>query len=531
MAPGDAANSSRSSAPFPAVLVLAAGAIFAISLQSLVRQPVFYSGDAGMKLLMARQFATGRAGFDLILPGPQWASEIRSRGFMPFGKPFILELDGRIVPNSPLTFPLISAPFLAVGGWRGLYVLPFISLLAIWWWGWHLGRRLRFTPLEQTICLAALVFGSHATVYSAMFWEHLPAAALAMWGIYPLLVAEYKPPSVRAALTGGVLAGLSAWLRPECICLAGLAIVVWAIPLRRQQRTRSWLAFAISAAAVIAVFMTLNLLLYGYPLGAHSLEVVRDRSLADRIGRDIPRIARELSGLLVIYCPLAVLAALLAIRMRFGKVADSPPSRLLGLMAWFGMLLLSATILISPSDGGFQWGPRYLIPLAVLFMPAVGLCLAALRAAGRRLERAIVLVLICLALAFSILENTAMAAADLRDNYALRVRPALEYLQMHGDSPVVSTDQFVAQELAWRMDKQPFFAIDPRTGEEDRLLELAGMFSKAGQTRFTFIRAFYGPRRPPLEPRVLTGDGVRVDLRPVGQIGLYYDIYDGVIRH
>ena len=177
------------------LLVLVTAVVFCAILLSFVREPVFFL-DGGMKLLATQQFANGVFTSEVRLPAETWVKRLWERGYYPLEPPFVFPLDGAIVFGQPLIFPAATAPFYAFFGYRGLYVLPVVSflLLAI---GMHVGaRRIGLSPSVVAIAHAGWVT-SYLTLYSAIFWEHIPGTMLAVWGIVPVVegLSPREPPS------------------------------------------------------------------------------------------------------------------------------------------------------------------------------------------------------------------------------------------------------------------------------------------------------------------------------------------------
>jgi hypothetical protein len=148
------------------LLILIAGAACSATFLSFVRGPVFYSGDGGMKLLMTQQFAKGVFTSELRLPAEDWVKGLWASGYYPLEPPFVFEVNDRHVVGQPLTFPAASAPFYALFGYRGLYVLPAASFLLLAA-AMHVGgRRLGLSPEAMAVAHAGWVT-SYLVLYSS----------------------------------------------------------------------------------------------------------------------------------------------------------------------------------------------------------------------------------------------------------------------------------------------------------------------------------------------------------------------------
>src|SRR5687767_7929006 len=115
----------------PSLLALALGVGWSLYLQTLVRPGVFTTGDLGSKFLLTRQLAEAGLHLDLRLPGDPWVKEPWRQGLHPW--PFaVRQRHGREYLFYPVTFPIVSAPFYRVFGYRGLYVLPLVATWVTW---------------------------------------------------------------------------------------------------------------------------------------------------------------------------------------------------------------------------------------------------------------------------------------------------------------------------------------------------------------------------------------------------------------
>jgi hypothetical protein len=87
---------------------------------------VFFSGDAELKALLAKQFSSGQFRFDLNLPVEQWVRNLWQNGLYPFQERFVYNRFGQYYITFPFTFPLVTAPFQALFGYRGLYSISHV---------------------------------------------------------------------------------------------------------------------------------------------------------------------------------------------------------------------------------------------------------------------------------------------------------------------------------------------------------------------------------------------------------------------
>src|SRR6185503_10494436 len=109
---------------------------------------------------------------------------------------------------------------------------------------------------------------------------------LAFSGCALLFASPAPGPSVRTAMTGGLLLGLAPLLREESFLLTVL-VAGWAVGERwlgadlLGQRARPALLGLLAGTACVASW---NLMLHGHPLGMHALTVMQIRAQA-QMGR------------------------------------------------------------------------------------------------------------------------------------------------------------------------------------------------------------------------------------------------------
>jgi len=272
----------------PPLAVILSGLIFSLYLLSQVPDDIYFSGDAGLKALLARQFSSGKLNFDLILTVPSWVHNLWDSGLYPFEPPFSYKITNRYYITFPFTFPLVTAPFHALFGYRGFYIVPLLSTWVIWFNFYRICQFFQVSVIATSVGLATLIFASPLTMYSAMYWEHTLAVSLAFSGLVIVLSKGEKTFTQKDAVTSGVLIGLSVWFRPEFLALVVILLPLILISYRfklgkfnilDEQKT----IFIVALFATIVCFFTVNQLIYNHPLGAHSLQVVEEFSLQTRL--------------------------------------------------------------------------------------------------------------------------------------------------------------------------------------------------------------------------------------------------------
>ena len=366
------------------------GILLTLWIQTFTRDGVVFSGDGGLKALLAQQLSRQLAAGDLTLdmalqlPAADWVEAVWQQGLYPFTPPFVYEVGAKHFITFPFTFPLVSAPFYALLGDRGLYVVPLVALWSIWLRFWQIGRRAGWSMVTLCLGLVSLVFASPLTLYGGMYWEHTLAVALAFWGVSILLFAKDGVLangttaslgfSHSRLLAGGVLVGLAVWFRPEFLCLVAaialLSIVGWLIPRWQLSPSLSFTQVLIligSMVGSVGLFFVLNTSIYGHPLGIHAIQIVEESSLSTQIAQAKDGY-QQMFGTLWRYFPVVIVVALAAcLSPEFKKKSgqrDPVPARFA--LALSILFALSVPLIVPPGAGGKQWGPRFYLILVPL---------------------------------------------------------------------------------------------------------------------------------------------------------------------
>jgi len=482
------------------LLVLATGMLLTFALVLQIPDGVFFSCDGGVKYRMALQYERGELKPFLELKKEGWAAVGREHGYSPLAPPFFWELDGRSYPAFPPAFPLLSTPGYRQAGFRGLLVLPLLSIWLLWLVFIQTCRVLDLGPTAVVTATTALVFASPLSLYGAMFWEHAPAVLLTFLGFW---YAACRRPGRGLAMFTGVAVGTAVWMRPECIFVA-VFLCGFALHRARQRRGAHGLAFIGAAAAPILLFFCCNALVYGHPLGIHFRQISGGVSQFGQVFSLSPgqRLTGALTGagrmtvLLLVYFPL-VLCPLVTVLAK--PLPDPRWRRMAMLVSGFVPFLIAGVSLILPVDniGGKQIGPRYLLclipPVCLLF----GILMDRFRERGPRW----VVIVLLLPLLWGGWKGPVEGAGKLILNYTQRVYPALAYLREQEGAVIGVNTQHLCYELADLWESHHFFAAATAT-------ELSGL---ARRLKNRGIHSFYyycHPDQPSgeqgLDPQALT---------------------------
>lgn len=472
-------TSTRTASRIVAV-ILAAGILFMLYLQSGITDEVFFNGDGGLKLLMTKQYAAGDFSSDLRLPAPSWAHRAWSEGLYPFHPPFVYTIGDRHYQAFPIYLPLITSPFYKYMGLRGLYAIPIGALLILWFSFRASCRRLGIGSGITSIVLINLIFSTPLTLYTAMYWEHTIAVALAFAGLSMVLIPPTGRVTKGRACAAGVLSGLSAWFRPEMLSLlAILSVIMYLSPHLRRTYTRKAL-FLASALSTVLISWVVNLALSGHLLGFHSWQVLYGPGWPTRLSR-YWELQSVLSSELLLFLPALVFPVAYSVAsFRGGRKAWTPPmAELLSI----GVLLVLALPLTVPNSGGGRWGPRYLLILAPVISLLAALALRKTLELRGRLVRYLGSAVLILTMGFGFQKNAIEGTISVRQDYVRRVLPALNYIRGQDAEVVVVSRQWISQDLAAALPTKIFF----RTTTSADLAKLAPMLHESGNQQFIYL--------------------------------------------
>jgi hypothetical protein len=338
---------------------LAAGAAVAVIAAVLVLlarglpAATFYAGDPGVKLIAARHA--------IAHPSNPSAIPLPAIGGAPVDAvdPFFVVHGDHSHPITSALFPLVSAPFIALFGLRGAYLLPAVGLLLALAAAAALAVRL--DPGRRAAGVVVGVFLAMPLLfYGLEFWEHTLAAGFAVWAAALFVRGGWT--GRRLVLTG-VLFGIAALLRPEALWFA-VAVLACSrlLPSPPPRRT-----IAIVAAGVAAALAPLEL----YTL-AHFGSLVPQHLAGNPavVSGDWMAVRRTIVSSWFLSTGTASLwRAAPALALAPLALARGAGGGRLFLLA-VALVDTGLVVFTAPNDGGSQWGPRYLllagVPLAIL---------------------------------------------------------------------------------------------------------------------------------------------------------------------
>ncbi len=516
---------------FPLVVILA-GILFSLYLQWQIPDGVFFSGDAGLKALLAQQFSAGNFRFDLDVPADQWVRDLWKNGLYPFDEPFVYNRYNRYYITFPFTFPLVSAPFHALFGYRGFYIIPLISLWAIWLSFYLACQRLKLKSVSTSIALATLIFASPLSIYSATYWEHTLAVALNFHGISTLLIPGSQGLSKKDAALSGILIGLSVWFREEILgMVAFLCILVYAASLL-MIRKLEFLAkrkeiFVFSMIATIAGFFVLNTLIYHHPLGMHSVQIVEKFSFSDRLNQGLDNF-KQMGLDLFYYFPITFFTILY---LPFSIVIKKKIKLTIQMKIFYlicFLFIVAVALMVPPGAGGKQWGPRFLLVLIPLISLIGIIELKFIRRIAKWGLRYIGLAIFFVLFLIGVYINTYQSTDFISDNYQ-RISPAIQFLRSQPDTVVAMSHQYVAQVLEAGVKNKVFFKAE----NAQDLKSLGAALIGQGKQKFLYMCYPYRPCEIPEEKPEdlkfsLKNQTFTIKLSSLGKFGIY-PTYDALL--
>jgi hypothetical protein len=181
-------------------LVYVLGVIYLCVLLSFSKEQFFYSEDGGLKFLMLSEYLNGDWNSTLDIQHNAWEETLWQEGMYPFRAPFVYQTEyGRVCAFPPF-FSMLSTPFYAMFGYRGLYIIPCLSVLFLWGLFISLGIKMNVRPFTLLLGFTAIVFASSLTLYGAIFWEHTLAALCVFASLYFCILQRKSPEGLQHSI-------------------------------------------------------------------------------------------------------------------------------------------------------------------------------------------------------------------------------------------------------------------------------------------------------------------------------------------
>ncbi|MCC6794465.1 MAG: DUF2029 domain-containing protein [Candidatus Hydrogenedentes bacterium] len=462
------------------LLVLTAGIVATLLLQLAVpSMEVFWSGDGGLKNLQAKQFAHGDMHVDLRLTEKEWVRTAWDEGLHPgeYGN-YIYKIDGKYFSVFPYPFPLVSAPFYALFGDRGYYVIPVIALWVVWITIYLAMQRACIDPWMKALLMLSLVFAMPVTLYAATFWEHTLGLALAMTGIvYTLRYDDFEPGKTGPLLAGGAL-GFAVWFRPETLALTAILLPAAFLWRRRALTFRGWLLFSVAAVGVSILFFVVNYWIYGHPLGTHGIQM-RSTEIAATTPHAIVDRFVSMAKMTIRFAPVGgFVAAIFAVLLISKRIVWQSEYVYLTVVA---IVFFPLMVYMVPSDGGFQPGPRFVF---IAFLLMILIAAYAWRAVPRNYALRVALSVLLIGTILVGVKRSAISETRwLIKQYDERVLPAYMFLAKRDEQVVALSRVEILLELGGLVEQKDFFAAF----DDEKFSKMIEVFRAQKINKFLYI--------------------------------------------
>lgn len=383
----------------------------------------FASSDAGVKLWQVQSIVrTGRLDAPIDNAGAQYDPDHQ---YTPFLAPWFFWENGQPYSEYISPFIWGSAVFYAWLGHAGLLVLPWLagvsSLILTAWLAWRV-RPDRWAALAPLL----IGLSSPLLVYSLEFWEHTPGVCLALLALVGIVKATDRSPwrwlIIAGAATGvGLTMRAELYVFPFALAI-GLFTLRSVLPLPRALIGLAagglltagpwWLYQFVRWGSPFGPRVTQNVPLLGgtdmlarlgdatgrnwtmlWPAGGAGLEILAVLAIAALVLAGLITLGRRQQvqrwAFVLLVASISATAAVLLARVTFWNVDGalrpddlvstfpliclilvapiwrvksvrfSPETQFLAII---GLTFSALVVIISPFQGGVQWGPRLLLP-------------------------------------------------------------------------------------------------------------------------------------------------------------------------
>jgi len=449
-------------------LVVLAGVAWTLHLAGGVDEPIFFSGDGGLKYLNLQQIQRGHWGNDIVPPDQPWVRDLWARDLGPFKlNVYVHHHDGRYLTQYLITLAALAAPFEAVLGPVGMLVPALLGA----WLGWVLCVRLVHREMDDRwlglLVIAHVIFATPLTVYAALFWEHTLGALFGLVAWLPVMVHRRWPTPIIALC--GLAGGLCTWLRPEAVVLPFILLPTVLVACWLGGRLRQWPVYFAAQVIGYLSFIVYNKLTLGSLLGL-APKAVTERSafsILDRFriggGLLFDGVAELCTDApLVMLAPIMVAALIVVIRRR-----DERRQQHWSWLLWLasGLVTLAMISLVAPNLSGKRIGPRYLFVVLPVLMLAIGFSLNALLPATRRhVWRWVGLVVLLVMFGFGFKKSTIEHGRTVERENRQRIKPALVMLRERPEQVIVGLHQYEMAEISSLLHDKVLLRAETREG-------------------------------------------------------------------
>jgi hypothetical protein len=227
----------------------------------------YWSGDSALKILQADIFRESSFGqVALPDPGSEWDPEGR---YFAYRRPFAIEMQGEHYCVYPVIFTLFTAVLQTVLGKWATVLLPALGGGLLVYFSGRLAEKI--LPGRGMTGALLTAFAGPVLVYSCQIWEHTPAAACMIAGIW-VLVRKWESNPFLVWLPAGALLAAGVWFRTEGLVFFAAVVAASFFWSGRSWKQSFYHSLLLSAGFLLGMipFMIVNGLIYGLPLGPHA---------------------------------------------------------------------------------------------------------------------------------------------------------------------------------------------------------------------------------------------------------------------
>lgn len=428
---------------------------------SFVNDEVFFSGDGGIKALMIKQYADNGWNAAFHLNASKATVTLWDQGLYPFREPFVYRVDNGWMSAFPPYFSLLNTPLYMAFGYKGLYVIPALSLIAVWGLFVRLSQQLKLEFKQLLMGLAFLIFGSSLTIYAGIFWEHTLATLCSFIGLYFIITNQiHDTQTAMLACVCGMLAGLSLWLRPEALFML-LAYGFWAIRETYRGRVKPRY-FLLGLGLIVMGFFLANYILLGEVTGIHSRQITEGFDAIQRVKKAL-YIFAVLCAKAALFDPIWVLILplggfyLYKSRQQLYPFYNGDLRGILLLLGCFVAFYYVTIIWILPNSGGLNWGIRYSL-IATPIGPLLAMILY--QESKNWKHRFPLTPIILILLVAGLYQNIIRANDFVYSNYNGDKLTAIKYLREHPKAMLLMSNQNLSAEYQALMPSTEFLLTD-----------------------------------------------------------------------
>lgn len=254
-------NTVSSRRCIPLLLLAALAVLYGVLAWGILPGHVFLSPDEGQRFVQVQSYVRSRwSTAAMEYPG----RELDPAGdYIPVPAVRVQASDGvRFYVRYPDLFALLSSFFYALLGYGGLYVIPLLCGVGVAGVTYLLAREFDVRMAEWAIVLIGVC--TPVWFYSLLLWDHTPSTLLMATAVW-LLILDRERKHPYAPLLGGLALGLSTWLRVESYLMAAAMGITFLLVFPRAWRAP--VRFGVGMALAIAPLWLLQQQLYGSMLG------------------------------------------------------------------------------------------------------------------------------------------------------------------------------------------------------------------------------------------------------------------------